>query len=380
MTHPIGPWEVVEEMSYSMRRQWFLRRDNKNTKWPFGQEPLLTPKHRKRLFLSPEKAKAHADKLNAAAGVAGAPAATYEIPCVTENRKVIATDCQPSDEPGAWTCKACGFRGFWRGGPHCTAGVRVDAPAGPAPEDSYPDQTVLHDERNVGNCLQATIAGVLGWPLAAVPHFALLGEDHWWDCAQAWLNSQGYWIDYKPTSYADEGGELLPRCWLSGRSPRGFSHAVIGDAATLQMLHDPHPSRAGLLAVDYTIYFFRKPARGVAPSRDQLTAMVDAAMVEMSNIHPPLRRSECERLIRAALGVGGTSADQPASPADQAIYDGMADRYQRERTRGVAVGEDAPDRCHAALMGREKCAHFCGAAQCNAGVRVGGEPGNKGGA
>jgi hypothetical protein len=33
-----------------------------------------------------------------------------------------------------------------------------------------------------------------------------------------------------------------------------------------------------------------------------MTAMVDAAMVEMSNIHPPLRRSECERLIRAALG------------------------------------------------------------------------------
>ena len=32
-----------------------------------------------------------------------------------------------------------------------------------------------------------------------------------------------------------------------------------------------------------------------------LVEMVDAAMVEMKNIHPPLRRSECERLIRAAL-------------------------------------------------------------------------------
>jgi hypothetical protein len=40
-----------------------------------------------------------------------------------------------------------------------------------------------------------------------------------------------------------------------------------------------------------------------ASSRDELTRMVDAAMVEMSNIHPPLRRSECERLIQAALGV-----------------------------------------------------------------------------
>lgn len=35
--------------------------------------------------------------------------------------------------------------------------------------------------------------------------------------------------------------------------------------------------------------------------RDELTNMVDAAMVEMAGIHPPLKRSECERLIRAAL-------------------------------------------------------------------------------
>lgn len=25
---------------------------------------------------------------------------------------------QPSNDPGAWTCGACGFRGFWSGGPH----------------------------------------------------------------------------------------------------------------------------------------------------------------------------------------------------------------------------------------------------------------------
>jgi hypothetical protein len=37
------------------------------------------------------------------------------------------------------------------------------------------------------------------------------------------------------------------------------------------------------------------------PVADSMTARVDAAMVEMKNIHPPLRRSECERLIRAAL-------------------------------------------------------------------------------
>ena len=36
--------------------------------------------------------------------------------------------------------------------------------------------------------------------------------------------------------------------------------------------------------------------------------MVDAAMVEMKNITPPLRRNECERLIRAALAAAPTPA------------------------------------------------------------------------
>lgn len=46
-----------------------------------------------------------------------------------------------------------------------------------------------------------------------------------------------------------------------------------------------------------------KPFDSAEPSapveRDQLTRMLDAAMVEMSNIHPPLGRGECASLIRA---------------------------------------------------------------------------------
>lgn len=46
-----------------------------------------------------------------------------------------------------------------------------------------------------------------------------------------------------------------------------------------------------------------------APEQQTETAMIDAAMVEMANITPPLRRSECARLIRAAM------AAQQAAPA-----------------------------------------------------------------
>ncbi len=40
-------------------------------------------------------------------------------------------------------------------------------------------------------------------------------------------------------------------------------------------------------------------------SRLSLLKMIDAAMVEMRNISPPLLRSDCDRLIRAALSAQG---------------------------------------------------------------------------
>lgn len=32
-----------------------------------------------------------------------------------------------------------------------------------------------------------------------------------------------------------------------------------------------------------------------------MTDMVDRAMIEAQNLHPPLKRSDCERIIKAAL-------------------------------------------------------------------------------
>lgn len=47
--------------------------------------------------------------------------------------------------------------------------------------------------------------------------------------------------------------------------------------------------------------------RQLMETRDDLEAAVDAAMVEMANISPPLRRSECKRLILAARAAGPQS-------------------------------------------------------------------------
>lgn len=50
-----------------------------------------------------------------------------------------------------------------------------------------------------------------------------------------------------------------------------------------------------------------RDALGLVPSMagHAEIAMIDAAMVEMENITPPLKRSECARLIRAALAAKG---------------------------------------------------------------------------
>lgn len=68
-------------------------------------------------------------------------------------------------------------------------------------------------------------------------------------------------------------------------------------------------------------------------NKHQLIPMVDAAMVEMKNITPPLKRSECERLIAAALGA------HPAKP-----FHGRVERHSDQSVL-VAFGS-----CHEASV------------------------------
>lgn len=53
---------------------------------------------------------------------------------------------------------------------------------------------------------------------------------------------------------------------------------------------------------------------GTQPTQNEhanrrLTHMVDAAMTEMANVYPPLRRSECQRLIHAAMAAEATAVE-----------------------------------------------------------------------
>lgn len=111
------------------------------------------------------------------------------------------------------------------------------------------DQTEFGDKN--GNCFPACLATLLELPVEAVPNFCKGDPEDWYAHVQAWLRPMGYsavdlrlWV--KGSDWRPNPGQL---CILSGKSPRGdFDHSVVGIFANphFRVLHDPHPSRAGI--------------------------------------------------------------------------------------------------------------------------------------
>jgi hypothetical protein len=104
-----------------------------------------------------------------------------------------------------------------------------------------------------GDCLRACVASLLDLPYDTVPHFGLYVS--WWDTLRRWVREH-HDTDFAPLEPV--GGSVRPflrdpdRTPLiaTGPSPRSERrHAVLVDA-DLHLVHDPHPSGAGLPAVD----------------------------------------------------------------------------------------------------------------------------------
>lgn len=99
------------------------------------------------------------------------------------------------------------------------------------------DQTTFGVSR--GNCFSACVASLLELPIADVPFF--MGDEQWWSSFNDWLRPRGFYAlcVMLPAEAHPPGLNIL-----SGKSPRG-PHAVV--AHGIDVIHDPHPSRAGLL-------------------------------------------------------------------------------------------------------------------------------------
>jgi hypothetical protein len=105
------------------------------------------------------------------------------------------------------------------------------------------DQTLFGDK--IGNCYQACIASILEVPIEKVPNIHEHEEGPWVDIINRFL--EPYAMMILP------GIKAVWPFWIpentyhiiGGKSPRGeFGHAVVG--LCRKIIHDPHPSRAGL--------------------------------------------------------------------------------------------------------------------------------------
>jgi hypothetical protein len=109
-------------------------------------------------------------------------------------------------------------------------------------------QTTFYDPAKpdacTGNCTEAAIASILGLPLAAVPRLAGLKSPEFWGAIDDFIGSCGFYLHRFDGNYQPEGLYLA-----SGQSPRGCSHMVVMQDGKL--VHDPHPSRAGIDPVQH---------------------------------------------------------------------------------------------------------------------------------
>ena len=120
----------------------------------------------------------------------------------------------------------------------------------PTEMTSAVDQEFLSDPDNgvLGDCWRACIATILGLPGSVVPHFVRDHGDEWLEATEDWLVANGHpRLYYFPTRFPITD-LLRPFVILVGPSPRGVAHAVVADADTGEMVHDPHPSRDGLVS------------------------------------------------------------------------------------------------------------------------------------
>jgi len=107
------------------------------------------------------------------------------------------------------------------------------------------------------------MASILEVGLADIPD-VYCDEARWPDCVDQLLE----WLDKHDLDFMYLDVKDFPKdfYWpkgyhiLGGPGPRGFGHSVVG--LNGEMVHDPHPSREGILSVeDYTILIAKQPQR-----------------------------------------------------------------------------------------------------------------------
>jgi hypothetical protein len=108
-----------------------------------------------------------------------------------------------------------------------------------------------------GNCYAACLASLLDLPLWMVPPWEdMFGRGAWYQRTEEWLQRM-----FGLTILRTKGHEVeaMPEFYIAnGLSPRDVYHSVIFSAGKL--VHDPHPSNAGIAEVEWTWHLAKKEA------------------------------------------------------------------------------------------------------------------------
>ena len=126
--------------------------------------------------------------------------------------------------------------------------------------NNFVDQTVMHDPESglYGDCGRACIATLLGLQSSNVPHF-LINNDPFEFCRLVNEFLAHYGLYHLETHYYDfdrGDSEGAVNCYhmIYGKTERGTNHAVV--TMNGKMIHDPHPSKDGLLESDRENWLF----------------------------------------------------------------------------------------------------------------------------
>ena len=143
-----------------------------------------------------------------------------------------------------------------------------------------------------GNCFAACIASILEVPITEVPNvevFFHLDTGYWSEVMLTFLETKGWELctdemlkrfhpnqstpkgfDFRGTDengYIPEYYDYKDKYYLvSGKSPRGVHHICIYKNG--ELAHDPHPSREGLVTLEYFQTLEKVQIKNVQPNND----------------------------------------------------------------------------------------------------------------
>ena len=116
----------------------------------------------------------------------------------------------------------------------------------------FQDMEFLTENGHVGDCVRASTATLLGIDRSDVPHFVREHSGGWRGPWEDWLEARGFTVvevDPRLRPGYSTGCRYLgcgPTERTKGYRPAAHMVVMAGD----EVLHDPHPSRAGLLTLD----------------------------------------------------------------------------------------------------------------------------------